>query len=64
MAQYQKSISLNDYLLAYRNLGRTYLNQGQVERARIVLKQGLDFYPQDQELNEYWQALINLPVDK
>lgn len=64
VAQYQKSISLNDYLLAYRNLGRTYLNQGQVERARAVLKQGLDFYPQDQELNEYWQALINLPVDK
>ncbi|MCH7759716.1 tetratricopeptide repeat protein, partial [Patescibacteria group bacterium] len=61
---YQKSIILNDYLLAYRNLVRMYLNQGQVKQAEAVLQQGLNLYPQDQELNEYFQALGNLPVDR
>ena len=41
-----------------------YLNQGQVKQAEAVLQQGLNLYPQDQELNEYFQALGNLPVDR
>ena len=46
VAHYQAAIDLNNYILAYGNLGRAYLKLEQPEKAAAILEKGKQLYPQ------------------
>ncbi|MEE9500101.1 MAG: tetratricopeptide repeat protein [Candidatus Omnitrophota bacterium] len=53
LAHYQVAIGLNNYILAYGNLGRGYLKIKQPEKARAILEKGQELHPQDVEITYY-----------
>jgi len=50
---YLQSIKINDYILAYQNLADLYIKKNKTEKARSVLEQGLNLYPNNQILLKY-----------
>lgn len=46
IAHYQAAIELNNYILAFGNLGRAYLKSNQPEKAAAILEKGRKLYPQ------------------
>ena len=50
ITHYQAAIELNNYILAFGNLGRSYLKVNQPEKARLILEKGEELYPQDVEI--------------
>jgi len=53
LTQYQTAIELNNYILAYENLGRLYIQLGRMEEARAILEKGARLYPQNVRINYY-----------
>ncbi len=53
LVQYQAAIDLNNYVLAYGNLGRTYLKIKQPVKAEEILEQGEKLYPHNVEITYY-----------
>jgi len=53
LTQYRASIDLNNYILAYENLGRLYLQLGRIEEAQAILEKGTRLYPQNTNINYY-----------
>ncbi|MCQ9208344.1 MAG: tetratricopeptide repeat protein [Omnitrophica bacterium] len=50
IAHYQAAIQLNNYILAFGNLGRVYLKTEQPAKAAAVLEKGQKLYPDDPEI--------------
>jgi len=53
IAHYQAAIKLNNYILAFSNLGRTYLKIDQPEKAVAILEKGRRLYPYGAEISYY-----------
>lgn len=51
--EYQNAIKLNNYILAYGNLGRLYVQANQLQKAQELLEKGQSLYPLDAEINYY-----------
>lgn len=51
LTQYQVAIKLNNYILAYENLGRLYIQLGRMKEARAILEKGARLYPQNTRIS-------------
>ena len=51
---YLKAIELEDYQLAFQNLGRLFIFQMRFDEAKVMLEKGNALYPDDPEINYFW----------